>query len=1124
MQCPRCHAQNREGARFCEDCGNALAASCPSCGAEVAPEKRFCGSCGARVDVAVAGSRFASPRNYTPAHLAEKIHTSRRALEGERKQVTVLFADTKGSTELIADRDPEEAREILDFVVERMMEAVHRYEGTVNQVMGDGIMALFGAPLAHEDHAARACYAALAMQEAIAQHAGDLRARHGADVQIRIGLNSGEVMVRSIRKDLRMDYAATGRTVHLAARMEQLARPGATLITAATFTLIEGLFEVNPLGSLPIKGISDPVEIYELGAARSSRTRFQAATAVRGLTRLVGRTSELQRLREILARTADGHGQLAALVGEPGVGKSRLVYEFARSQGTLGWMTLDGQAASYARQTAYFSLVALLRAYFVIDINDNMQQMRTKVTERLLALDSDLEDTVPALLWLLDIQTEDLQWQELDAAVRRERTAASLQRLLVRESRARPLLLVFEDLHWIDAETQFFLDALVEILPTARIMLIVTYRPDFEHRWSGLTYYTQLRIDSLPSQSAEELLAALVGRDASLQGLKQVLIGRTEGNPFFLEETVRALIESQTLVGERGAFRTSAAIDEISIPPSVQAVLAARIDRLTPEQKHLLQAAAVIGDDVALPLLREIAQLPNTLLLSTLQKLQAAEFLYETALYPEIQYTFKHSLTQEVAYSGLLREHRKSLHAAVVEAVERLYPDRLAERVEALARHAMRGEVWDKAVLYLRQAGLQAAKRSAHQEALLCFNDALGALRHLPQDKPNLEQAVELHFAARNALWPLWDHAKISEHLAEAERLATALGDRRQLGWVASFMVQHHRIMGDPESAIQAAERALVIARDVEDIDLQIDTSFRVALTCLSVGQYARAADFLIGNVTALDGERTYERLGQPGFPSVLSRAWLAICLAEQGQFGEAIKRGTEAIAIAEKVDHVYSLVSALFGLGGTQLYQGDLSAAQRTLETGLSLCRRYNIPVLLRLVLSELGYAHVLAGRIDEAIPLLEEAAEVNRSKATMARHALYLAWLSEAFLLHGQFDEANRLCREAINVAQRRKERGHEAWALRLSAEIHSRGPSQEFEAAEAFFLSATALADKLGMRPLAALARLGRGKLWLKRGMASMAQGELLLARRLFDEMEMRLWQHKAEQALASIGKNS
>jgi len=607
MQCPRCHAQNREGARFCEDCGNALVASCPSCGAEVAPEKRFCGACGARVDVAVAGSRFASPQNYTPAHLAEKIRTSRRVLEGERKQITVLFADTKGSTELIADRDPEEAREILDSVLERMMEAVHRYEGTVTQVMGDGIMALFGAPLAHEDHAARACYAALAMQEAIAEHAGDLRVRHGADVQIRIGLNSGEVMVRSIRLDLRMDYAATGRTVHLAARMEQLARPGATLMTAATFALVEGLFEVNPLGPLPIKGIGEPVEIYELGAVRSSRTRFQAATAVRGLTRLIGRTSELQRLQEILARTADGHGQLAALVGEPGVGKSRLVYEFARSQGTLGWMTLDGQSASYARQTAYFSLVALLRAYFGIEVSDSMQEMRTKVTQRLVALNSDLEDTVPALLWLLDIQTEDSQWQELDAAVRRERTAASLQRLLVRESRARPLLLVFEDLHWIDAETQFFIDALVEILPTARIMLIVTYRPDFEHRWSGRPHYTQLRIHALPPLSAEELLAALVGRDASLQGLKQVLISRTAGNPFFLEETVRTLIESQTLVGERGAYRTSVAIEKISIPPSVQAVLAARIDRLTPEQKHLLQAAAVIGDDVALPLLREIA-------------------------------------------------------------------------------------------------------------------------------------------------------------------------------------------------------------------------------------------------------------------------------------------------------------------------------------------------------------------------------------------------------------------------------------------------------------------------------------------------------------------------------------
>ena len=461
----------------------------------------------------------------------------------------MLFADLKGSMELLADRDPEEARQLLDPVLERMMDAVHRYEGTVNQVMGDGIMALFGAPIAHEDHALRASYAALAMQEAIRRYSEEVRRGHGITVHIRVGLNSGEVVVRAIGNDLHMDYSAIGQTTHLAARMEQLTTPGSILLTAETLRLVEGLVQVNALGPVPVKGLTAPVEVFELVGATAVRTRLQAAA--RALTRFVGRQAELEALRQALERTGTGHGQVVAVVGEAGVGKSRLLYEFTRSPHIHGWLLLEGSSVSYGKAMPYLPVRELLKAYFQIEERDEGQRIREKVTGKLLTLDPALGPTLPAFLTLLDVPLDDPSWQALDPPQRRQRTLDAMKRLLLRESQAQPLLLVFENLHWLDAETQTLLDSLIEGLPTARVLLLVNYRPEYTHGWESKTYYTQLRLDPLPPESADELLQALLGNDASLALLKRLLIERTEGNPFFLEESVRALVETGVLVVER---------------------------------------------------------------------------------------------------------------------------------------------------------------------------------------------------------------------------------------------------------------------------------------------------------------------------------------------------------------------------------------------------------------------------------------------------------------------------------------------------------------------------------------------------------------------------------------------
>jgi class 3 adenylate cyclase/tetratricopeptide (TPR) repeat protein len=1031
----------------------------------------------------------------------------------------VLFADLKGSTELIRDLDPEQARAILDPALHAMMEAVHRYEGTVNQVLGDGIMALFGAPLAHEDHAVRACYAALAMQDALRRYAEEVRHTHGLTVQMRVGLNAGEVVVRAIGNDLHMDYSAVGLTTVLAARMEQLATPGSSLLTAATLRLVEGLVQVNPLGPVPVKGVAEPVEVFELVGASAIRRRLQAAVA-RGLTRFVGRQTELAALHQALERAGAGHGQVVALLGEAGVGKSRLVYECVHSHRTQGWLVLESASVAYGKATPYFPVLDLLKRYIQVEDRDDTRTVRARVTGQVLTLDAALQETIPALLALLDALPEDSPFRTLDPPQRRRRTLDGLKRVLLRESQVQPLLLVFEDLHWIDTETQALLDGLIESLPTTRLLLLVNYRPEYQHGWGSKTYYTQHRLDPLPPGSADEFLQALLGDDPSLAPLTQLLIARTEGNPFFLEESVRTLVETSVLVGTPGAYRLVQAVPSIQVPATVQAILAARIDRLPPEEKRLLQTAAVIGMEVSLPLLQAIVELAEEVLHRGLTHLQAAEFLYETRLFPEREYTFKHALTHEVAYRSLLQERRRVLHTRIVEVLETLAGDRLADQVERLADHAVRGEVWDKALQYCRQAGAKAMERSASREAVGCYEQALAAIEHLPKHRALREQAIDLRCDLYSAHFVLGQFEHILCDLRAAETLAEALDDPRRLGRVSVHMAQCFLMARQYARAITSSQRALALAAASGDHYTPIEANNFLGLVYFLQGDYRQAIDANRRAMAALEGERRYERFGQPVLPAVRCRTYLCLCLAEVGAFAEGIAVGEEGLRIAEEVQHPVSLVSAYRSVGLQYLGQGNLHQALPVLERAAGLCEDADLPFHFSLLAPVLGAAYVLCGRADEAVRLLERVLEQTASSGSMGGQTSLLFTLGEAHLRAGRLEEASTLAARALKHARTYQERGHEAYALRLLGEIAAHREPPEVEEAEASYRQAMALAESLGMRPLVARCRLGLGTLYAKTGQREPARAELAAAIELHRAMEMTFWLPQAEAALAQV----
>ena len=1114
MRCSGCDKDNAPGVKFCGGCGARLEVACAACQAMNPAGNRFCNGCG----TALGAASPASPDAYTPGHLARKILSSRETLAGERKQVTVLFADLKGSLELLADRDPEDARVLLDAVLEKMMEAVHRYEGTVNQVMGDGIMALFGAPLACEDHAVRACYAALRMHRSVAGAADEFRGRLGVDVQIRVGLNSGEVVVRSIGNDLQMDYSAVGQTTHLAARMEQLARPGTTLITAATRRLAERAIEADGRGAMAVKGLREPVDVWELRRAAPSTSTLTAAAGANAP--MLGRALELAHLEELLARAGGGRGQLVVVAGEPGVGKSRLLLELMRRAAAAGWRTVDGACVSYGTPTPYLPVRGLLVSYFQVEDSDDARRIREKVATRLVALDPALASAVSPILALGNVASEDAEWAALEPSERRQRIFRAVRDVMLRESERVPLLLVVENLHWADSETRALLDHLAEQLREARILLVVTARPEYLHDWPAGTPLTEILLEPLPTETAHALADAILGDAPDLAPLKQHLVEHTEGNPFFLEESVHTLVETQALAGAQGAYRLARPVSGIQIPDRVQAVVAARIDRLSAASKAFLQAGAAIGHEVPVATLQAVVDVPQDELMHGLADLEGAGFVRATTLYPDLVYSFKHAITLDVAYASLLKEQRRALHARILTALETAYPGaRRAEHVERLAYHALRAESWAKASEYLRDAGERAVARSANAAAAAFYEDALRSVHQLVESPATIGAAIDIRLALRPPLLQLGRLDDIHRLSREAEAMAAKLGDEERLARAYSDLTNYHYLLGETARAIHYGERCLAIAARRDDPTLAMLARRYLGHSHHAQGHHRLACQVLEDNIAALDAQPGGDVAATTSY--VASRSWLAWALADQGEFDRADACLDHARTRAEDARHPYSQAIAWTITGLVWRERGQLERALPPLSRSLELCEQSSLSVWQPVAGALLGATLVALDRKDDGHALLRDAIRRAEALGVKAYLARWTVLLGEGVLARGDVAAARAIADRAIELALAHGERGHEAMAWRLIGDIAARGSVADFAAAREAYEQALAIGDELGLRPLVARTHFNLGQLERRLGHLEDAEEHVSRAVVMFADMGMRAWVAQSEPELKALG---
>jgi class 3 adenylate cyclase/tetratricopeptide (TPR) repeat protein len=980
MRCPHCQHENREGARFCAACGRALASECPACGRQLQPGAAFCDHCGTRVAGAVPTTTPASltlpsptPHAYTPKHLADKILTSRSALEGERRQVTVLFADVAGFTTMAERLDPEVVHQIIDGCFARITAEVHRFEGTINQYTGDGVMALFGAPIAHEDGPRRAVHAALGMQRALREYHQQVEAQRGLTLQMRIGLNTGPVVVGKIGDDLRMDYTAVGDTTNLAARLQQLAQPGVVVISEATHRLVAGFFDMRDLGEHTVKGRTEPVRVYEVLRTRGRRTRLEVA-AERGLTPRVGRDRELAVLLDLFQQAKVGHGQVVSITGEACIGKSRLVLEFRHALAAAGetatW--LEGQCLSFGQAIPFLPVIDQLRANFGIEEADGEPEIIAKVEERMRRMGA-LDAHIPAIRYLLAVDPGDAALSAMEPAARRKQLVDAVLALSLRGAQLRPLILVYEDLHWIDTSTEALLGTLLDTIAGVPLLLLLTYRVGYTPPFGSRSFHTTLTLQSFSEADTVAMASRILGTEHFPEVLQAVLLEKAEGVPLFVEEVVKTLLDVGALQRDNGSYRVVQGLAEARVPDTVQGIIMARLDRLGEEGKRTVQLASVIGRQFLVRLLERIADLTGPLE-GLLTELQTLELIYRQGLLPEPAYVFKHALIQDVAYNSLLLRQRRELHRAVGAAIEELYPERLAEHYEELAHHFTQGEVWAKAMDYSTLAGDRAAEAFANAEAKAHYARALQAAARAT---PSLEPGAVARLHAKH-------------------------------GAVLMVLVEY-------EGALAAYQRALELIRQTTDRRGEIDILVRLSTM---YRRYHREAP---ATATIEQALALVRELGD--------RAREALCLVNRatirsdwyGRLVEATPYAEEALRLAREIGDPKLLAEALIQLGKLLQWRAAFDRGVGYLHEGVDLARLTHAGLLFGQAAFHIGHAYMAKGAYEDALRWYQQLSDYASQAGDKHRMARVPNLIGGVHLELFDLEEALRLNLEGDEVAQR-------------------------------------------------------------------------------------------------------
>lgn len=1030
--------------------------TCVHCGFALGPAARFCAGCGRPKTLPSAFGHHASTflQSSVPPSLAKHIQRSGNAILGERKHVTVLFADILDSTALIDRLDPEEALDVLGPALRLLMDAVHRFDGFVNQTLGDGIMALFGAPIASEDHAVQACRAALAMQQAIADH----NAATGGSMALRIGMNSGQVVIHSIGSNLAMNYDAVGKTVHLAARMEDLAPPNAIILSEATTQLADGFITAIPRGLAKVKGIAEPVETFELTEVRK-RTRWQVRSS-RGLSLLVGRRADLRTLIEAVERAAAGNGQAIVLSGDAGLGKSRLVHDLL---GHLpdDWTVFETACVAHGMNSSYHPVSALIRTMIGVEPEDSPAKVAERTAEVMRRINPAL---LPPVLSLLDIESEDPRWRRLEPTERRNKVIDALKALAFNQARRTPLLILVEDVHWIDAETALIVRSIAAELAGRRILLLATQRPNARPLGPHLT---RIDLSALDPAMSRQLLDWLMGRDAGLAALKKTLLDQAQGNPLFVEELVQALRDRNILEGQPGRYRVAAAAPRIDVPPTITSVLAARIDLLDGMPKTLLQTAAVVGSSVEVAVLAEMVGMPIESLAGELDALEQADFLLREDSDREV-YRFKHELTRDVAYNSMLVGLRRSLHAKAVEILERRFADRLNEHADRLADHAFHAELWDKALPYQLRACRRALKRGAYLDAISMYERGLETISHWPPSPARTRAEIDLRLTVQTALEPLGRHRQIAAVLREANALADSSTDLIRLTALGCQLAAALWRLGEHDPAMEAAKGAVANALKVNEPVLTFAALHAIGFIHHERGNFTEAIALHEQCMACETPELDVKRAGWACYPTVLVRTFIADSLIEIGDYARAEAFALEGSRRAESADHSYSRANINHVLGRLRTAQGRPHEAIALLKPTWLSCLEREIVQMYPIFATRMGEAYLAMGDLDAALDILSAPEKLD---VPLAEHAwgwryLFIAQ-GHAFLRAGRVAEARSVAERALTLAIERGEPPQQGYALKLIGDIAA-NQGADGEAADAYRRCA-ALAQSCGMLPL-------------------------------------------------------